>query len=286
MEKGTHKFRIIICILLGLTMLWTAFISYAFIYVTKEESANKRNEKYGIQVAGKSITVGNAHDVLGDGTVSYNDYLNVLTLNNATIECEGSAIYSQIDLTIELIGENKFICKGKELTYGLYASNISLQKDLAIRGDGSLEIIVDDESSRMSAGIIADDLWIASDVSITIGDATESTHGISCGYLNLSEGNSLSVKVGSGETSCGICSRGNMYLNEDTTLTVAAATSSEESYGIECAGIFTASENATIDSKSGGEYAGIVCYGTFFDYGATINSEIDFIDGIQNMKKN
>ena len=286
MSNGTRAFRIIICILLGITMLWTAFISYAFIYVTKEDSANKRNEKYGIQVAGKSVTVGNAHDVLGDGTVYYDDFLNVLTLNNATIECEGSAIYSQIDLTIELIGENKFICNGKDLTYALYASNISLQKDLAIRGDGSLEIIVDEPSSRISAGIIADDVMIGADVSITIGNASESTHGISCSYLNLDDYKSLSVKVGSAENSAGIYSRGNMFLEEGAKLTVESAASSEESFGIECAGIFTARENAAVHAVSGGDHAGIVCYNTFFDYGATINSGIDSINGIRNMKAN
>ena len=39
MTKGTRAFRLIISILLGITMLWTAFMSYAFIYVTKENGA-------------------------------------------------------------------------------------------------------------------------------------------------------------------------------------------------------------------------------------------------------
>ena len=43
MTKGIKAFSIIICILLGITMLWTAFISYAFIYVTKENEALKRS---------------------------------------------------------------------------------------------------------------------------------------------------------------------------------------------------------------------------------------------------
>ena len=281
MTNGTRTFRIIICILLGLTMLWTAFISYAFIYVTKENEALKRNVKYGIQVAGINVTAGNAHDVLGDGTVSYNDFKNVLTLNNATIEFEGSAIYSQIDLTIELIGENKFISSGKELTYGLYASNISLRKDLAIRGDGSLEIVVDADNSRISAGIIADDVWVGADVSITVGNASESTHGITCNYLNVSDDKSLNVKVGSAETSSGIYTSGNMYIDEGATLTVTTAPSSDESTGIKCEGTFTAKENATIQSTSGSDRAGIVCYSTVIDYGAAINCEIDSVNGIQ-----
>ena len=284
MTKGTRTFRIVICILLGITMLWTAFMSYAFIYVTRENEALKRNTRYGIQVAGKNVTAGNAHDVLGDGTVSYNDFTNVLTLNNATIECEGSAIYSQIDLTIELIGENKLICDGKELTYALYASNIALRKDLAIRGDGSLEIIVDEESSRISAGIIADDIWLGSDVSINVGNAKENSDGISCSQLIITEDKTLFVRVGSAENSTCIHSQGNMHLTEGATLDVASAASFEDSWGIECLGSFTVLENATIKADSGSEHAGVVCYGAFLDYGATIHSEIEFIDGMRNMK--
>ena len=58
MTKGTRAFRIIICLLLGLTILWTAFISYAFIYVTKENEANKRNERYGILCYGAFLNYG------------------------------------------------------------------------------------------------------------------------------------------------------------------------------------------------------------------------------------
>ena len=285
MTKGTRTFRLIISILLGITMLWTAFMSYAFIYVTKENEALKRNQRFGLYVAGIDVTMGNAYDILGDGTVSYNEVSNVLTLNNATIECDGSAIYSQIDLTVELIGENKFIRKGKELTYALYASDRSLQKDLAIQGDGSLEIMVDDPNCRSISGIIADDLWIRADVSITLANAAESTHGISCEYLNLGDEQTLSVRVGSAETSSGIYARSNISVGENATLNVIGTASTEESWGIECAGIFTARENATINAKSGGDRAGIVCYSTLLDYGATINSEVDIVDGVQDLQK-
>ena len=86
--------------------------------------------------------------------------------------------------------------------YALYASDRSLQKDLAIQGDGSLEIIVDDPNCRS-----------------------------------------------------------NMSVGENATLNVIGAASTEESWGIECAGIFTAIENATI------------------------NSEVDIVDGVQDLQK-
>ena len=285
MTKKIRLFRIVICILLGITMLWTAFISYAFIYVTKENEANKKNERYGIYVAGVDVTHGNAYDILGDGTVYYNEVSNKLVLDNATIECDGSAIYSEIDVTVELIGENKFICKGKELTYGIYASNRSLQKDLVISGDGSLEILVEDEGCRGNAGIIADDLWIRADVSINLASATESTTGISCDYLNLGEGKALNVQVGSAENNTGIAVRGSMYLAEDSVMNTVCATATEESYGIECSGKITTEKNATIHAESGSDNAGIVCYSVFLDYGAYIYAEIDAVDGIRDMKR-
>lgn len=85
--------------------------------------------------------------------------------------CEGSAVYSEIDLTVELLGENKFVCNGKELTCGLYASDRSLQKDHAIHSVGALEIIMDDHSSRRTSGINEDDLIIRSAASSKVSDA-------------------------------------------------------------------------------------------------------------------
>lgn len=286
MSKGTRAFRIIICILLGITMLWTAIISYALVFVTKENEAIKRAERYGIYVAGVDVTCGNAQDILGDGTVYYNKLYNKLVLNNATIACNGSAIYSDIDLTVELIGENKFICGDKDLTYALYAANGSLRKDLAITGNGSLEIVVNDESCGTIAGIIADDLWIRTDVSITLADAQESTIGISCDYLSLAEGKTLNVQVGSAETSTGISTRGSMFVDEDAVVNVAGAAATKESYGIECSGKITTKENATIHAESGSDNAGIVCYSVLLDYGANIQSEIDAVGGIRHIKAN
>ena len=97
MTKGTRACRIIISILLGLTMLWTVFISYAFFYHIDLKLQQQQEERYGIYIAGVDVTRANAHDIPGDGTVSYNEVRNRLTFCNASIECEGSAIYSEID---------------------------------------------------------------------------------------------------------------------------------------------------------------------------------------------
>lgn len=284
MSKGTRAFRIIICCLLGITMLWTGLMSYAFIYVTKENEVLKGNERYGIYVAGIDVTRANAYDILGDGTVSYNHKSHTLTLENADITCKGSVIYSEIDLTVELIGENKFTCGGKELTYGLYASDRSLRKDLAITGDGSLEITVADNGCRGNAGIIAETLWLRADVSVILADAEESSVGISCTYLNLDDEKNLAVKAGAAESSTGIYAREGMCLDKDSAVIVLGAAAEKGSYGIECGGNITAKENAAIQSDSGSERAGIVCYGAFLDGGAHIQAEIEAIGGIYNMK--
>ena len=60
---------------------------------------------YGVIVNDKQVYAGNAADVFGDGTVSFDKTTNTLTLNNAYIS--GSCISTQLsNLFIELIGDN------------------------------------------------------------------------------------------------------------------------------------------------------------------------------------
>ena len=102
MTKGTKIFRIIISVLLALTMLISAFFAVVFcLYFAKEP--------YGIYVSGIAINRSNSEDVLGDGKVYYDESNNILTFDNATIEYDNTVVYSEIDLHIQLIGENKFI---------------------------------------------------------------------------------------------------------------------------------------------------------------------------------
>ena len=135
MTKGTRIFRIIICVLLALTMLCSGFFAAFFcLYFSKNP--------FGIYVAGVSVNRSNQDDVLGDGTVYYDANNNILVFNNATVKSEKTTVYSKIDLNIQLIGENKFICAGEEAGTGIYAGDYNLSKDLAIIGDGSLTIEV------------------------------------------------------------------------------------------------------------------------------------------------
>jgi len=58
---------------------------------------------YGVQVGEMQVYAGNAADVLGDGTISFNKETNTLTLNGANA---GALCTSLAELTVELIGNN------------------------------------------------------------------------------------------------------------------------------------------------------------------------------------
>ena len=76
---------------------------------------------YGVKVGEFQVYSGNADDVLGDGTVSFNKAKGVLTLTNASIS---GAISTSLDnLTIELVGENSLYQGGS------YASLQSMYGD-------------------------------------------------------------------------------------------------------------------------------------------------------------
>lgn len=58
---------------------------------------------YGVQVGEMQVYAGNAADVLGDGTISFNKETNTLTLNGAN----AGALCTSLDvLTVELVGDN------------------------------------------------------------------------------------------------------------------------------------------------------------------------------------
>ena len=93
MTKGTKIFRITICALLALTIIQSAFCGIFLIAFGRTNNCN-------ILIAVESVTKTNADDILGDGTVYYDVYNNILTFNNAAIESEDWSVYSNIDLNI------------------------------------------------------------------------------------------------------------------------------------------------------------------------------------------
>ena len=218
MTKGTKIFRITICVLLALTMIWGLLCGVALIFGGKYLG---HKAIYNIYVAGVTVNAFNADDNLGDGTVSYDPVSNILTFNNAAIESESWPVYSQIDLNIELIGENKLICKNEVYSGGVYAGDDYLSKDLAFIGDGSLTIEMPDSCGE-AVGIFAAKLTVNNDITINISDCENKIHGIVCdSYLLIANKGTVTINNGAAKNSVGVRVRGNALLEEGSKLNVA-----------------------------------------------------------------
>ena len=265
MKKG-NAFKVVISIVLGLAVLWTALLSFAFVYWYRTEADHRANERQDVFVAGVPVLRENMYDVLGDGTVMYDNVSHKLTFCNAVIECEGPIVYSQRDLTMVFVGENKFLCTGDDAV-AVYASDGMLRKDLSFEGDGSLVIEV---QGRMSTcGIVADDLWIASDLSVSLSGGESSSVGLECSFLNIEKEKQVTVKVEPAEEAMGIYVRGDMTLQENCVLNVDGS--------ILSTGTIIAEENAAIQGN-----APLRC-NVFYDDGAAVAPEIDAVSGIHTM---
>ena len=212
MTKGTKVFRIIISILLALTMIISAFFAFVFCL-------DFAKDPFGIYVAGIAVNRDNNEDILGDGTVYYDESNNILTFNNATIEYENTVVYSKIDLHIQLIGENKFICTNEEYAIGVFAGDYHLYKDLAIIGDGSLTIELPNTSDE-AVGIAADNLTVATDLAVTTPDCENMVNGIVCASdLMVVSKSTVTVTNGAAtKYSSAVRVRGNAFFEEGTTL--------------------------------------------------------------------
>ena len=218
MTKGTKIFRISICVLLALTMIWSAVWGAAFILLGKNLMLTAI---YDIYVAGKLVNAFNADDILGDGTVYYDVFNNILTFDNATIESEDWPLYSKKDLNIELIGENKFVCNKKEYSAGIYAGDNNLGKDLAITGDGSLTIEIPDKCGE-AVGVFASKLTVTADIIVKTSDCENKVHGIVCdSSLLVAEKGTITVNNGAAKNSVGVRVRGNALFEEGTALSVS-----------------------------------------------------------------
>ena len=225
MTKGTKIFRIVVCVLLALTMIWSAVWGAAFIFLGKNLVLTA---VYDIYVAGKLVNATNADDILGDGTVYYDVFNNILTFNNATIESEDWPLYSRKDLNIELIGENKIVCNKKEYSAGIYAGDNNLGNDLAITGDGSLTIEIPDKC-REAVGIFASDLTVTTDIIVKTPDCENKVHGIVCdSSLLVAEKGTVTVNNGAAKNSVGVRVRGNALFEEGTELKVSVNSGTTE----------------------------------------------------------
>ncbi|SEM57609.1 hypothetical protein SAMN04487902_101549 [Prevotella sp. ne3005] len=89
---------------------------------------------YGVQVGETLVHAGNATDVLGDGTISFNKNTSTLTLNNANA---GALSTSLAQLTVELVGDNT-ISAGDDPAFQSSSGNavlISIQSTAEEKGN-------------------------------------------------------------------------------------------------------------------------------------------------------
>lgn len=341
MTKGAKIFTVITSIILALTVAWTVILTTEVYDLYK---ANKDDSFYGIILAGVKVTSKNQDDILGDGTASYNEINQVLMLENAEIAYDKEAadngvsaiIYSLIDLTVLLTGENKFIVNAGDYVPAVYAANYLLAKDIVFTGGGSLSI--EYQSSPANAmGIYGEDVTVEADVTLTmLGGETISNGVYAEGVLTVRNGATLTVNNGAAKYSGAVKSRGNCYVEKNSALNINVAggttddckglnvggslviwenssvsvsvdeaasikkecvnvcglitlgtnasltASSKSVYSIECFGSIELSAGATISASTENSDTDAICYGSVANFGATINGNIEALNGVFN----
>ena len=183
--------------------------------LTYEEGA------YNLYVGDKRVTTDNAGDVLGDGTVSYDERANTLTLNGASVSAQDMpyGIYAENDLTIVLEGENS----------------------VSVGGEFSKDDLAQLSGTDISAAIY-------SGGNLTIRE------GAGSGTLNASASALMEENAKRGLTSSGIYASGNLTL-EDVSVEASGGDVNVEydvsvSTGIECADVLTVS-GGDLTARSG-----------------------------------
>ncbi len=176
---------------------------------------------YNLYVGGTRVTTDNAGDVLGDGTVSYDERANTLTLNGASVSAQDMpyGIYAENDLTIVLEGENS----------------------VSVSGEFSEDDLAQLSGTDISAAIY-------SGGNLTIRD------GAGSGTLNASASALMEESANRGLTSSGIYASGNLTL-EDVSVEASGGDVNVEydvsvSTGIECADVLTVS-GGDLTARSG-----------------------------------
>lgn len=157
-------------------------------------------------ILGKTVvTEENMNDIFGDGTAKFvpERKSGTLYLNNAEIEGEGTAIYCDLPLTVELSGKNTVKASGEGSVFG-----INVDGSLTVKGDGELSVKLGkntgDYDSCTSYGIYIyeNDFTLESGkVSVSVADAAGlggeevAVGGMVCGNLFI-KGGELSVNAG------------------------------------------------------------------------------------------
>lgn len=176
---------------------------------------------YNLYVGGTRVTTDNAGDVLGDGTVSYDERANTLTLNGASVSAQDMpyGIYAENDLTIVLEGENS----------------------VSVSGEFS-----EDDLAQLSGTDISAAIYSGGNLTIR--------EGAGSGTLNASASALMEENAKRGLTSSGIYASGNLTL-EDVSVEASGGDVNVEydvsvSTGIECADVLTVS-GGDLTARSG-----------------------------------
>lgn len=183
--------------------------------LTYEEGA------YNLYVGDKRVTTDNAGDVLGDGTVSYDERANTLTLSGASVSAQDMpyGIYAENDLTIVLEGENSVSVSGE---------------------------FFEDDLAQLSGTDISAAIYSGGNLTIR--------EGAGSGTLNASASALMEENAKRGLTSSGIYASGNLTL-EDVSVEASGGDVNVEydvsvSTGIECADVLTVS-GGDLTARSG-----------------------------------
>ena len=176
---------------------------------------------YNLYVGGTRVTTDNAGDVLGDGTVSYDERANTLTLSGASVSAQDMpyGIYAENDLTIVLEGENSVSVSGE---------------------------FFEDDLAQLSGTDISAAIYSGGNLTIR--------EGAGSGTLNASASALMEENAKRGLTSSGIYASGNLTL-EDVSVEASGGDVNVEydvsvSTGIECADVLTVS-GGDLTARSG-----------------------------------
>lgn len=154
---------------------------------------------YDIKICGVDVTYLNASDITGEGisgTVTYDPTTKTLTLDNATIYSAylggtiTSAIETDLDLTIQLVGNNTVygdLPSGAATSSHRYAINCG---GITFKGDGSLTVTASDSDGGSFYYAIHSDNNITIDGNCTITAISNSGRALSSYYETLIANNS------------------------------------------------------------------------------------------------
>lgn len=145
---------------------------------------------YGISVSGKAVTFANLYDVLGDETVYYDDDVNILTLNHASVSSIRIASNAPNGLKIDVVGDCSVNMSGF-LKGDAFSTSI---ENTTIEGAGKLTIV-----SERGIGIKIDRPSFAT---LMVKNVELDVTGYTAGIMGTASGSKVYSNLGFDNTNC------------------------------------------------------------------------------------